>query len=70
MATLRRQKNQEREFDLNIEEGSTVREIVSHYFSRDEMRLIQVIIDGLRVNLNHTLQENDHLFVTIPIGGG
>ena len=70
MASLRRQKNQPREFDLDIEAGVTVREIMKQYFNNDEMRMIQVIIDGLRVKLDQILQLNDRLFVTIPIGGG
>lgn len=70
MATLRRQKNQPREFDLDIKEGTTVGEVVKQYFNNEELRMIQVIIDGLRVNLEQTLKVNDSLFVTIPIGGG
>ncbi|OLS20034.1 MAG: hypothetical protein HeimC3_42450 [Candidatus Heimdallarchaeota archaeon LC_3] len=70
MASLRRQKNQPREFDLDIEAGVTVREIMKQYFNNDEIRMIQVIIDGLRVKLDQILQLNDRLFVTIPIGGG
>ncbi|MHA1984911.1 MAG: MoaD/ThiS family protein [Candidatus Hodarchaeales archaeon] len=70
MATLRRQKNQPREFDLELEEGVTVRDVMKQYFNSEEMKMIQVIIDGLRVNLDQPLQQSDRLFVTIPIGGG
>ena len=70
MASLRRKKDQPREFDLEIDDGVTVREIMKLYFDDNEMRIIQVIIDGLRVNLSQILQKDDHLFVTIPIGGG
>ena len=63
MASLRRQKNQPREFELEIDEGITVMEIMERYFNTDEMKMIQVVIDGLRVNLNQRLQHNDKLFV-------
>ena len=70
MATLRRSKNVPREFDLEVPENITVREVIKDYFTREELKMIQVIINGIRVRHDYQLKDSDTLFLTIPIGGG
>ena len=70
MATLRRQKNQPREFTKDVAEGTKIRDLLKEYFTVEELRMIHVLVHDLRVNLEYILNPNDRLFVTIPIGGG
>jgi sulfur carrier protein ThiS len=77
MALLRRPNDLPRKFERDIDEGTTVKEFLKQLgYTIQEIRLLQIFLsenndtENQRVSLNYVLQENDELFLTIPVGGG
>ncbi|MHA2364271.1 MAG: hypothetical protein ACXAC7_09960 [Candidatus Hodarchaeales archaeon] len=71
MATLRRPNNLPRISEQKINIGTKIKDLLSllHY-KETEIPMLQIFVNGIREDLNYVLNNNDKVYITIPIGGG
>ena len=77
MAFIRRPDNVPRVFEKQINEPMNIKQLLKHLeFTSDEIRMMQCFVststdkNNVRVQRSYDLKDGDHLFVTLPIGGG
>ena len=75
MALIRRPQDLPRVFSWDVEENTKMKTLLSDLgYSVQDTRFFQLFVtrpDGEeRISKNYILQENDEIFVTIPVGGG
>lgn len=76
MALIRRPEDLDRSFSLNVIHGSTVNNVLSELgYTKDEIRFFLLYItddqgETEKISKKYILQQNDELFVSIPVGGG
>ncbi|MCY3413689.1 MAG: hypothetical protein INQ03_18745 [Candidatus Heimdallarchaeota archaeon] len=78
MAFVRRPIGIERIFDQTLNNETTVNQFMENLgFSQSEINMMQYFVsDGSgkekssRVQKKYIFKEDDHLFITLPIGGG
>ncbi len=63
--------NKKRKNNLAIEEGSTISDfLLKEGFKEEEVQHFILIVNGERVKLDYKLEDQDHIFCTLPFGGG
>ncbi|MHA2100259.1 MAG: hypothetical protein ACW99A_16410 [Candidatus Kariarchaeaceae archaeon] len=76
MALIRRPKDLARTFSWEVEENTKIKTLLTDLgYNLQEIRMFQLFAtktgeETERVTRNYILQENDEIFVTIPVGGG
>ena len=76
MALIRRPKDLARIFSWDVEENTKIKTLLTDLgYNNQEIRLFQLFITNPdekteRITKNYILNENDNIFVTIPVGGG
>ena len=63
--------NKKRKNNLAVEEGTTIHDaLIQLGFEKKEIEHFILIVNGKRVKLENILRNQDHLFCTLPFGGG
>lgn len=76
MALIRRPEDLSRIFSWNVEEDTEIKILLTDLgYNFQEIRMFQLYVtkngeETERITKNYILQENDEIFVTIPVGGG
>ena len=78
MAIIRRPNNLPRVFSKEYNENTQVNTLLKDLgFSSQESKFLQVFVTGkdpdtgaIRAPRNYVLQNNDRVFITMPVGGG
>ena len=77
MSFIRRPNNVPRTFEQKMEKSMTVEQLLKHLgFTSDEIRMMQTFVstitdtENVRVQRSYDLKDGDHLFITLPVGGG
>ncbi len=76
MALIRRPKDLSRIFSWEVENDTKIKTLLTDLgYESQEIRMFQLYMtktgeETERVTKNYILQENDEIFVTIPVGGG
>ena len=77
MALLRRPNDLPREFTKEIQEDTKLKIFLKDLgFNHSEIKMLQVFVsksenkNNQRASLDYLIQNNDVLFITIPVGGG
>ncbi|MFV2014665.1 MAG: hypothetical protein ACC656_04515 [Candidatus Heimdallarchaeota archaeon] len=76
MALIRRPQDLPRIFSWDVEENTKIKILLTDLgYNFDEIRMFQLFVtkpgeETERITKNYILQENDEIFVTIPVGGG
>ncbi len=56
---------------VDITSGTTVSDLLSSYRVRDDhKKFITAAVNGEKKSLSYTLNDNDTLFLLLPVGGG
>jgi len=56
---------------VDVESGTTVSALLSSYRVRgDHKKFITAAVNGEKKSLSYTLNDNDFLFLLLPVGGG
>ncbi|OLS25275.1 MAG: hypothetical protein HeimC2_19510 [Candidatus Heimdallarchaeota archaeon LC_2] len=76
MALIKRPADLSRIFSWDVEENTKIKIVLADLgYNSQEIRLFQLYVtnsngEAERITKNYILQENDEIFVTIPVGGG
>ncbi len=63
--------NLKNESSIDIESGTTVSDLLTMCNVKEEhQKYIRIYVNGKKNILSYILQENDQLFLALPIGGG
>ena len=77
MSFIKRPNNVLRTFEREMDESMTIEQLLKHLgFTSDEIRMMQTFVstdtdsENIRVQRRYDLKDGDHLFITLPVGGG
>lgn len=72
MGSLRRPKDLDRLTTIELPNDCSLKQLLRFLeYSEDEIRILMAFrTDGTKINQKDVLQDNDKIFLTIPIGGG
>jgi sulfur carrier protein ThiS len=77
MSFIRRPNGIPRTFEQKMDKSMTVEQLLIHLgFTSDEIRMMQSFVstitdkNNVRVQRSYDLKDGDHLFITLPVGGG
>ena len=63
--------NKKRKNTLDFNQGISLIELLLQIgFQKDELNLLVLIVNGKRTQIDQQLLNGDHIFITLPIGGG
>lgn len=76
MALIRRPEDLSRIFSWDVENDTKIKTLLTDLgYNSDEIRMFQLYVtnsdgEAEKITRNYILQEDDQIFVTIPVGGG
>ena len=77
MSFVKRPNDVPRTFERELDKSMTVEQLLKHLgFTSDEIRMMQSFVstvsdsNNVRVQRSYVLKDGDHLFITLPVGGG
>ena len=77
MSFVKRPNDVPRTFERELDKSMTVEQLLKHLgFTSDEIRMMQSFVstatdkNNVRVQRSYDLKDGDHLFITLPVGGG
>ncbi len=77
MSFIRRPDNVPRTFEHELDESTTISQLLKNLgYTSDEIRMMQTFVstvtekDNVRAQRSYVLKDGDHLFITLPVGGG
>ncbi|MHA1972310.1 MAG: MoaD/ThiS family protein [Candidatus Hodarchaeales archaeon] len=63
--------SKKRKEEVTLEKSITITELMTHIgFSHNDIEHLVLIVNGVRVKNDYLVTNGDHIFVTMPIGGG
>jgi hypothetical protein len=63
--------NKKRKNQIKIQGNPTIRTVLlENGFKEDELKHLIPILNGNRTTHDDTVQDKDHVWITLPIGGG
>ncbi|MHA1214230.1 MAG: MoaD/ThiS family protein [Candidatus Hodarchaeales archaeon] len=63
--------SKKRKEKVTLDKPITIVELLSHIgFSHNDIEHLVQIVNGVRVRNDYLIADGDHIFVTMPIGGG